>query len=141
MKLTIFHVFPYLICYSWANSKVLFHTLVTTIVKTWRMLGRWKWGRENVQYKKSSSGNSPFWKVFIVELFFGEVSVGDLCMGKCQLENCPDINLSVKLSQRTALKSFIKKAMTSSFHTEPCVKPFSLSKTTTYGFSVFKRIV
>ena len=78
IKLTIVNVFPYLICYSWDYLKVFFHTLVTAIVKTWRMSGRWKWRRENVQSGKSSSGNSPFWEVSIVELSFGEVSAGNL---------------------------------------------------------------
>ena len=64
-----------------------------------------------------------------------------LCMGKCQSGNCPDTNLSVKLSQRASLKSSIKRAMTSSSHRKPCAKPFSLSKTTTYGFAIFNRIV
>ena len=76
-----------------------------------------------------------------MELFFGEVSVGDLCTGKCQSGNCPDTNLLVKLSQRTALKSSIKRAMTNSSHREPCAKSFPLSKTTTYGFGIFIRIV
>ena len=86
-------------------------------------------------------GTIAQWEVSVVELFFGEVSVGDLCMGKCQLGNCPDTNLSVKLSETTALKSSIKRAMTSFSHTKACAKPFSLSKTTTYGFVVFIRIV
>ena len=62
-------------------------------------------------------------------------------LGKCQSRNSPDNNLSVKLSQRAALKSSVKRAMTSCFHRKPCAKPFSLSKTTTSGFAIFKRII
>ena len=58
--------------------KGFFHTLVITIAKTWRIPGWWKWGREHIQSEKSSSGNSLFWEVSIVELPFGEVSVEEL---------------------------------------------------------------
>ena len=45
-----------------------------------------------------------------------------LCVGKCQSGNCPDTNLSVKLSQRAASKSSMKREMTSSSHRKPCAK-------------------
>ena len=70
----------------------------------------------------------------------GKYPLSNCPLGKCQSRNCPDTNLLVKLSQRAALKSSIKGAMTSSSQRKPCTKPFSLSKTTTSAFAIFKRI-
>ena len=71
----------------------------------------------------------------------GKYPLWNCPLGKCQSRNCPDNNLSVKLSQRAALKSSVKRAMTSSSHRKLCAKPFSLSKTTTCGFAIFQRII
>ena len=71
----------------------------------------------------------------------GKYPLWNCPLGKCQSRNCPDNNLSVKLSQGAALKSSVKRAMTSNSHRKPCAKPFSLSKTTTCGFAIFQRII
>ena len=48
----------------------------------------------------------------------GKYPLWNCPLGKCQ----PDTNLSVKLSQRAASKSSMKREMTSSSHRKPCAK-------------------